>query len=94
MVAALLSAGITYLSSLALCRAPPLKEHRQQSWRKKYTTMCYFLKYQLWQLTPLSLSHLNPDVCIYAVLVVYYLWLKLGVTQSPLLDHMDRYQLQ
>lgn len=24
----------TYLSLLALCRAPPLKEHRQQSWRK------------------------------------------------------------
>lgn len=27
---------LTYLSLLALCRAPPLKEQRQQSWRKKH----------------------------------------------------------
>lgn len=24
--------GFTYLSLLALCKAPPLREHRQQSW--------------------------------------------------------------
>lgn len=32
-------AVLTYLSSLAFCRAPPLREHRQQSCRNSHTQL-------------------------------------------------------
>lgn len=72
MVAALLSAGITYLSLLALCRAPPLKEHRQQSWRN--TQQCVILFYIpiLNTLSHLSLAVWMCDVLLYIIYSLNY----------------------